>query len=129
MRLRELPFQADENFDPDVVAHLRADGWDVVTARESGLLGKSDEEVLRHSVAAGRAVLTHDGDFGGLVVAGKEPVIGIVYLRPGHIRPEFTLATIAAVVEAHFDIEPPFILVARQRSGRVSVRVRSLARP
>ncbi len=129
MRLRDLAFQADENFDPDVVALLRADGWDVVTAGESGLLGKSDEEVLRHSVAAGRAVLTHDGDFGGLVVAGREPVVGIVYLRPGHIRPEFTRATIAAVVEMDIDLEPPFILVARQRSGRVSVRVRGLPRP
>lgn len=72
-----------------------------------------------------RVVLTHDRDFGGLALAGGE-FIGIIYLRPGHIQPEFTQATIQSIRENAPDVLPRFILVAEQANGRVGIRVRQV---
>lgn len=50
----------------------------------------------------------------------------MIYLRPGHIRAEFTIATINVILEKDPDLSPPFTLVARRTSDRVMVRVRRL---
>ena len=73
-----------------------------------------------------RVVITHDRDFGTLAVLAGEPVIGIVYLRPGHIDPGFTSATIQAVLDEDLDLTRPFILVARRANSHVTILVRSL---
>lgn len=65
-------------------------------------------------------------DFGRLAILQKEPVIGIVYLRPGHIDSRFTLATIRAILGADPDVDPPFILVAKRAGNRVTLRIRRL---
>ena len=64
----EFPLLADENIDPDVIAFLRQCGKDVQSIAEEGLFGLSDLAVLRRAHEAGRAVLTHDSDFGSLVI-------------------------------------------------------------
>ena len=46
-----------------------------------------------------RIIVTHDSDFGTLAVLGGEPVLGIIYLRPGHIDPTFTCDTLRALFE------------------------------
>jgi hypothetical protein len=43
-------------------------------------------------------VVTHDADFGTLAILQNEPLVGIVYLRPGHIDAQFTVATFQAVL-------------------------------
>ena len=47
-----------------------------------------------------------------LAVVQGEPIIGIVFLRPGHIQAEFTIGTLDAVLRTDPDLTPPFILVA-----------------
>ena len=52
-------------------------------------------------------------------------ITGIIYLRPGHIRPSFTIQTIEALAAQPLDVQPPFIVVAeratrRSGCGRVS---------
>ena len=74
----------------------------------------------------GRVIVTHDSDFGTLAIFQEEPVIGIVYLRPGHIDPQFTVSTLVTLSDADPDLEPPFVVVARQRTGQVSIRIRHL---
>ena len=60
-------------------------------------------------------VVTLDSDFGTLVIGQHEPVIGIVYLRPGHIDGQFTIDS---------------IIIAVRRSGvDVTIRVRDLSPP
>lgn len=126
MKLRELAYLADENFDPGVIAHLRGAGWDIQSASELGLLGRSDAEVLSAAHRGDRALLTHDGDFGGLAVVGREPVVGIIYIRPGHISSAFTIATLDALIRRDPDVRPPFILVARRKDDDVTIRIRPL---
>ena len=70
-------------------------------------------------------VLTHDSDFGGLALMGAQ-FIGIIYVRPGHIRTEFTTKTIEAVRDNAPEVTPPFILVAERTGDTVKIRVRQL---
>jgi hypothetical protein len=49
---------ADEDIDARVVGALRKRGFDIVTASEAGLLGRSDDEHMGYAAASGRVVLT-----------------------------------------------------------------------
>jgi Domain of unknown function (DUF5615) len=50
------PLLTDENIHPHVVAALRGDGKDVVTAIELGLGGKPDTAVLARAVESGESL-------------------------------------------------------------------------
>lgn len=71
-----------------------------------------------------RVVLTHDSDFGTLVIADGKPFIGIVYLKPGHILPQFTLQSLEAIFKEIDLIENPFIIVAKHNGMTTRVRIR-----
>ncbi|MCC7020153.1 MAG: DUF5615 family PIN-like protein [Ardenticatenales bacterium] len=124
MNLRAAAFLADENIHPDVAAHLSATGCDVRHVVSSGLIGAADVDLMRLSVAENRVILTHDSDFGRLAIADHVPYVGIIYLRPGHLLPEFTTASLSALMTSHPDVTPPFLIVARRQRGRVHIRVR-----
>jgi predicted nuclease of predicted toxin-antitoxin system len=126
-RPAELSFLADENIHPDVVTGLRTRGHDVTTVVKLGLAGCSDLEILRAALDARRAVLTHDSDFGTLAILQGEPWSGIVYVRPGHISPDFVLQILDAVRELDTDLDSPFLLVAARRGQDVRIRVRRTA--
>jgi predicted nuclease of predicted toxin-antitoxin system len=127
MKLRDFGLLTDENIDPDVIAFLRQASFDVWDVCENGMQGCSDFDLLRRGCADNRVIVTHDADFGTLTILGGEPVIGILYLRPGHIDPQFTIETIKAVLAADPDVSPPFLVVAKRSATSVSIRVRFLA--
>ncbi len=85
-------------------------GSDVESVTEHGKFGLPDTEVLRQATETGRVVLTHDSDFGGLALGGAK-FVGIIYLRPGHIRADFTIRTLEAIRDNAPEVTPPFILV------------------
>jgi predicted nuclease of predicted toxin-antitoxin system len=126
LRLEDFGLLTDENIHPEVVESLRQRGLDVLDVKESGLIGSSDLILLRRSVAENRVVLTHDSDFGQLAVASIEPLVGIVYLRPGHIDPVFTLDTLTVLFDQVPELTSPFILVAERTAQRVKIRLRRL---
>ncbi len=127
MKLRDFPLLTDENLDPDVVAHLRQGGFDVLDVVDTGLQGCADLDLVRLAKTQGRVIVSHDADFGKLAILQNEPLIGVVYLRPGHIDPQFTVATIQTVLSLDPDVAPPFILVAKRTGTNVTVRVRALS--
>ena len=126
MKLKEFGLLTDENIHADVVRFLRSMGFDVLDVREENPHGTSDTNLLRWAVSEDRIVLTHDSDFGTLVMLAGEPIVGIVFLRPGHIEPEFTTDSIDALLREELDLTPPFILIAQRKGSRVTVRLRSL---
>ena len=126
MKLRQFPLLTDENVDPDVVAGLRRLGFDVLDVMESGRAGASDVELVRWAKSQGRVVITHDADFGTLAILQKEPLIGLVFLRPGHIDSQFTMATIQALLDMDLDVTPPFVLIAKRSGNHVTIRLRAL---
>jgi predicted nuclease of predicted toxin-antitoxin system len=121
----DFPLLADENVHPEVIYFLRKAGLDVHSVAEQGKFGLPDKEVLRQATEAGRVVLTHDSDFGGLALLGAK-FVGIIYLRPGHILPDFTIKTLTAIRDNAPQVTPPFILVAERVGGTVKIRVRQL---
>jgi predicted nuclease of predicted toxin-antitoxin system len=127
MKLHEFPLLTDENVDRDVVAWLRQTGFDVLDVSEQRLFGEADSKLLQLAVASGRIVMTHDADFGTLAVLNGEPVVGLVYLRPGHFDPAFTIETIRAILAVDPDLFPPFILVAKRSGSGVTIRIRQLS--
>ena len=55
-----IQFYGNENFDVQVIGHLRNLGYDVLTAHEAGKANQRipDEQVLEFAIAENRAVLT-----------------------------------------------------------------------
>jgi predicted nuclease of predicted toxin-antitoxin system len=82
----------------------------------------ADDVILSEALKDNRVVLTHDRDFGRLAIHLKQPICGIVFLRPGHIDPLFTIATLQAIDAWDIDFTPSFILVARRRGTHVQLR-------
>ncbi len=124
MKLINYAFLTDENINPIVVQSLRERGCDVFDVKEQGLQGNTDTFLLLLATEQNRVVLTHDSDFGTLVIADGKPFIGIVYLKPGHILPQFTLQSLDAVFDEIDFIENPFIIVAKNNGITTRVRVR-----
>jgi predicted nuclease of predicted toxin-antitoxin system len=124
VKLTEFSILVDENIHPAVIAFLREQGLDVFSFPEQGQFGLSDADILRFAVETNRIVLTHDSDFGGLIVLNEQSFIGIVYLRPGHIQAEFTVETIKTVFEQVKDVQSPFIVVAERSGENVRIRLR-----
>jgi len=125
LKALDFPLLADENVHHDVIVFLREAGLDVESVGEQGNFGLLDTEILRQATEAGRVVLTHDSDFGGLALMGAQ-FIGIIYIRPGHIRADFTMKTLQAVRDNTPEVTPPFILVAERTGDTVKIRVRQL---
>lgn len=126
MKLSEFGLLADENVQREVVAHLRGRGCDVLEVRESGLSKSDDTDLLRFASSQNRVVLTHDSDFGSLAIVRGEPLVGLVFLRPGHIDPHFTIDTLDVLLDRNLDLVPPFIVVASRSGDRVTIRLRNL---
>jgi predicted nuclease of predicted toxin-antitoxin system len=124
MRPLDFPLLADENIHPEVIRALVLDGKDVTSVLGEGLGGRSDADILQHAHAQRRAILTHDADFGGLVIAQERPFTGIIYLRPGHISAHYVLEIIGAIASTTADVEPPFLVVAERKADMVKVRIR-----
>jgi predicted nuclease of predicted toxin-antitoxin system len=121
----DFPLLTDENVNHEVIEFLRKAGLDVESVASQGNFGLSDTEVLQQATEAGRVVLTHDSDFGGLALMGAK-FVGIIYLRPGHIRADFTIKTLEAIRDNAPEVTPPFILVADRTGDTVKIRVRQL---
>ena len=114
----------DENIHPDVIAFLRQQGKDIQTTGEQALNGQSDAVLLDYAHRSERAILTHDSDFGNLAIVQGKPFTGIIYLRPGHIRAEFTIETLKTIATSSIEVQPPFILVAKRSGQMVQIRIR-----
>jgi predicted nuclease of predicted toxin-antitoxin system len=69
-------------------------------------------------------VLTHDNDFGWLILVQEQPYIGVVYLRPGHILAKSTIETLQTIQARAIEVNPPFILVAERSENTIRMRVR-----
>lgn len=127
MKWTDFPLLTDENVDPDVIAHLRQIGFEVGDVVESNLQGADDVDLLKLAVSQGRVIVTHDADFGTLAILKNEPLVGIVYLRPGHIDAKFTIESIDAVLQANPDLSAPFVLVVKRAGNNIKVRIRRLS--
>ncbi len=124
MKLRQFSLLTDENIDTEVTQWLTAEGFDVLTIKAAGLEGTTDLALVRYATAERRLIVTHDADFGRLAILQREPLLGIVDLRPGHIDARFTIETLSTLLSTDPEVTPPFVIVARRSGIDVSIRVR-----
>lgn len=122
----DYPLLADENIHPLIVQTLRGWGLDVQMVGAIGLGGQSDLTILHVASRSQRVVLTHDSDFGRLVFRDQLTFLGIIYLRPGHIDPDFTLATLDYMRRQPIDVKTPFMIVAERSRQTIRLRVREM---
>ena len=126
MKLRDFGLLGDQNIREAVVEHFRSEGFDVLSAREGDLPGSADERLFELAIANGLVIVTHDRDFGRLAMFAANHPPGIVYLRPGHLSTDFTIAMVVGLLEANPDVEPPFLIVAEQTTRGLVLRTRAL---
>ena len=124
MILRDFALLTDENISPSVISFLRANGFDVLDVKESGLVGSNDVDLIRLSIEKERVLVTHDQDFGALAVLDREPFLGILFLRPGHITSDHTIDSLRSMLAANLDLQPPFVLVAENFGTNIRLRLR-----
>lgn len=124
MKVIDFEWLADENIHPEWIRICRLK-TKVHTLAEVGLLGKSDSEIMSFSFERKYLIFTQDSDFGHLSIANKQPFIGIVFLRPGHLNPLVHLQTIQHILNQAIEVFPPFILVASNANNTIRVRVRN----
>jgi predicted nuclease of predicted toxin-antitoxin system len=126
VKLAHFPLLTDENIDAEIVRFLRGSGFDVCDVCEKGLQGATDIDLISRAVSENRVIVTHDADFGTLAVHAGVSIVGIMFLRPGHIDPAFTIETIKAILDRDLDVTAPFVLVARRSGLNVTIRYRPL---
>lgn len=114
------PLVADMNITIPVVQFLRSQGVDVVSAFEEGWHLYEDTKILTNAHMMDRFVLTHDSDFGHLAVYLKQPITGIILLRPGGRTPDEVISDLQGLLEMEVDWTPP--LIAVYRFGRLRIR-------
>ena len=122
----EFKILCDENIHPDVVDYLIGSGLDLQSIKGLNLSGLDDEQVLAYAFQNDQVVITHDSDLGTLVIAEQKPFYGIVYLKPGHILPKFTIESLDALLKANVKVDPPFIIVIKHQFDAIRIRVRQM---
>ncbi len=127
MNLRTFAFLLDVNIHAEVADWFRQQGFDLVLVRDLVSADSDDEVVLNLACRERRVVVTHDTDFGRLAMMQGLPVIGCIFLRPGHLEPSFTIGSLEVLMAANLDVDVPFIVAVRRSVDEVSIRVRRLS--
>ena len=122
----EFKILCDDNIHPDVIDYLLGLGLNIQSIKGLNLSGLDDEQVLAYAFQNDQVVFTHDSDFGTLVIAEQKPFYGIVYLKPGHILPKFTIESLDALLKASVEVEPQFIIVVKHQFEAIRIRVRQM---
>jgi predicted nuclease of predicted toxin-antitoxin system len=101
-----MRFLLDENTHGDLGRALSALGHDAIPV----LRTVSDETILAQAVAENRALITHDRDFGDLIVRQRLPHRGVLYLRFSNALVDFAVERIQAALAAGYP-EDAFLVI------------------
>lgn len=126
MKLAELEFLVDQSVHRSVTRRLQALGIHAEHVGEIGLSRASDAEILTMATSTGRAVLTHDLDFGGLAILATTAV-GVVILRPAHHQVSDTLTQVEWLLRQAVEVEFPFVATCQPTRDGYLLRIRDLS--
>jgi predicted nuclease of predicted toxin-antitoxin system len=117
-------FLVDEDLPRSLARELRQAGIDAIDARDAGLRGRPDREILAFAVSEGRAVLTGDLGFANVLAFPPSSHHGVVVARFPSQTPVRALndAVLAAARSLTDDeIEQAIVIV---EPGRIRLRRR-----
>lgn len=84
---------ADENVHIDIIHRLRQNNYEVLSARDVGLAGHKDREILQYSEEHNLILISGDKNFGGLIEFGPLWGRGKVILLRYHLIKTERIAT------------------------------------
>jgi predicted nuclease of predicted toxin-antitoxin system len=125
MRLNDVRFIADENIHNNVIDFLRERGFEVKSASDDDLAGGLDIDLLSLASETHRGIITHDSDFGTLVYTQNQPYYVILFVRPGHFDPNFTIETLAKLIDEDIEINPPTLITTKRVGDGITVRIKN----
>ena len=105
------PLVADADIADPVIQFLEGHGVDVVSAREEGWSRYEDRDILREAHEMNRFVLTHDSDYGELVIHQGETTRGIIYMRSGSRQAKEVIADLQNLLSTEIDWARRLIVV------------------
>ncbi len=76
-----MRFLIDESLSPKLATHLKGLGYDALSAREAGLKGCSDVQIIEWAQKNNSIIVTGDLDFGELWYWHYNGTVGIIILR------------------------------------------------
>lgn len=79
--MAEMRFYLDENLSVVIAEQLQGRGIDVVTARDLGALGDTDDNHLARAAHLGRVLCSQDTDFVAIAQSGVEHT-GVIIGQP-----------------------------------------------
>lgn len=123
--LTDYTWLADENIHPKWM-EAASIYTTVYSVHQLGLAGQPDTALLSVAYKNEYVIFTQDSDFGKLAFIEKQAFIGIVYLRPGHFTAAAHVQTLLAIVQQQLQPAPPFIIVASNKMGKISMRVKTM---
>jgi predicted nuclease of predicted toxin-antitoxin system len=128
MTLSEFSFLADENIDPAAINFLQDKSIAISSLLELDLIGSADSDILEYAQKKKLVILTQDSDFGSLIHTMNLDFYAIVFLRPGHFSPSVHIETLESLLRLETVLNPPFIIVAENSSGKIKIRIRDKIR-
>ncbi|MEA2879098.1 MAG: hypothetical protein QOF14_4294 [Hyphomicrobiales bacterium] len=114
-----MRFLADENVSRLVIERLRNEGHDVVSVAET-TPGAPDDDILKAADAAGRILITEDGDFGEMVIRQRLSPQGVILLELDRLTNATEADVVAEVISTHAERLAGNLVVVEP--GRIRVR-------
>ena len=93
----------DMNLSPEWAGFLISKGLDAVHWSPVGRADAKDSEIMSWARSNGRAVFTHDLDFGVALALSKDGGPSVIQVRSQNITPSHLGETVIAVLRSHAD--------------------------
>ena len=81
-----MKFLLDMGMARSTTVFLISQGYDVVHLRDQGLQRLADEAIVEKALSEGRVILTHDLDFGRIVVLSRGKLPSVITFRLEDMR-------------------------------------------
>jgi predicted nuclease of predicted toxin-antitoxin system len=108
-------FKIDENLPVELADELRSLGHAADTARDEGLSGRPDSEVVAKARAGNRIIVTLDKGIADLVRFPIATHTGVVLFRPGSLGRKAVLAFIRQRLASLLDLAGRITVVTTDR--------------
>ena len=114
-----MKFLIDECLRAEVADLLTSAGFDAVHARDVGLLGQPDEEVMARALEQGSVLVSADTDFGELLALGGHLLPSLILLRRRHDPVSQAAAILAALPDVEESLTAGAVVVITEDRVRI----------
>jgi predicted nuclease of predicted toxin-antitoxin system len=91
----------DQGLPRDAAEQLRSAGIECTHVGEIGMAASTDTDILEHARAAGRIVVTLDGDFHAILVVSGMSAPSVIRIRMQGLRGSAIVTIVRHVLEAY----------------------------